>query len=397
MGKIRLLKVVVLFIVLFTMLNCKKNNENQVSETEIGKVEKYNEVSFVKESKNNNDIRGLTIEYKNYKFKFRFIEDITLLQFIVDNKIVSDWKQILFNFQYLPDNYDGIRLLFNENKSEGILLLPGYTEQYPNLIAYEFDKNHFSYSNNFDIKEEDLNKIPFENLNKEWKKGSFELINNTDKYMLTFFDASKKKILNFENSQYNELLPESELKKYIDQVLLFEKDISSNKDDLEEFKNKVKKEGFKNIFEKDCDLNNDEIRDKILVFSSELPANFKPNDYEESIVCVYVSGKLFQNKNIILKQYVGNTAAGFNDVKIKDNFFTIEQVNGGGYSMVKEYTTFKFFNDTKEIVLHKYSRIETIRSEEDENEKSYNYSSKDFGHISFGDYNSETILEKCSR
>ena len=55
------------------------------------------------------------------------------------------------------------------------MLLPGYTEEYPNLIVYEFNKDHFSYLNNFDIKDADLNKIPFENLNKEWEKGSFEL------------------------------------------------------------------------------------------------------------------------------------------------------------------------------------------------------------------------------
>lgn len=395
MEKIRLLKLVLLCVVSITLLNCKNDNKNQHLKTEIVSSGEYSEITYVKNFKTNGDIRELNIEYKNYTLKFRFIEDITLLQFIVDNKIVSDWKQILFNFQYLPDNYDGIRLLFNENKSEGILLLPGYTEQYPNLIAYEFDKDHFSYFNNFEIKDEDLNKIPFENLNDEWRKGTFKVIKKADKYILTFIDASRKNILNFENSKSNDLLPEAQLKKYIEKLLLFEKGNSSSEYGLNEFKDKIRKEGFKKVFEKDCDLNNDKIQDKIFVFSTELPENPQPTDYEESIVCVYISGKLFQNRKIILKQYVGNVAVGFSDVKIKDNFFTIEQVNGGGYAMVKEYTTFKFSNETDELILHRYSRIETIRSEEDENEKSYNYSPKNFGKILFEDYNSETILEKC--
>jgi hypothetical protein len=396
MEKIRLLKLVVLFVVSITFSNCKGDNKNKFLKTETVSSGEYDEVAFTKSFKTNDDIRELNIKYDNYVLKFRFIEDITLLQFIVDNKIVSDWKQILFNFQYLPDNFDGIRLLFNEKRSEGILLLPGYTEQFPNLIAYEFDINHFSYFNDFDIKDEDVNKIPFDNLKDEWRKGTFKVVKKGDKYTLTFIDASKKKILNFENSKSNDLLPEQELKKYVDKVLLFEKGNSSNEYNINEFEDKLKKEGFKKKFDKDCDLNNDKIKDKIVVFSTELSYNFKPSDFEESIVCVYISGKIFQNKNIILKQYVGNEAVGFSDVKIKDNFFTVEQVNGGGYSMVKEYTTFKFSNETNEIALHKYSRIETIRSEEDENEKIYNYTTKNFGNILFENYNSETILEKSN-
>lgn len=395
MNKIRKLKLILLLTILITIINCKDVTKSMVSNDEIVSSENYKEVAFKKSFETTSDIRELNIQYNNFILKFRFIEDITLLQFVVDNKIVSDWKQILFNFQYLPDNYDGVRLLFNKKKSEGILLLPGYTEQYPNLIAYEFDKDHFSYLNNFDIKDADLNKIPFENLNKEWEKGSFELTKKSNKYFLTFFDASKKSSLNFENSKSYELLQETEIKKYIDKVLLFEKNNSDHQSFLEEFEKRIEKEGFKIIFDKNCDLNDDKIQDKILVFSNELAENFKPSDYEESIVCVSILGKLYQNKNIILKHYIGNVAVGFNDIKIKDNFFTIEQVNSDGYSTVKEYTTFKFFREINQIILYKYTRIETSRSGENESEKSYNYEVKNFGNILFEDYNSETILEKC--
>ncbi|GAA3771714.1 hypothetical protein [Flavobacterium ginsengiterrae] len=394
MEKIRLFRIVLLFIILITMLNCKEN-KNEISKIEIKTTTKYNEVHFVKDSKRNNEISELNITYKDYQLKFRFIEDITLMQFVVRNKVVSGWKQILFNFEFLPDNYDGVRLLFDENNFKGILLLPGYTEEFPNLIAYEFDTDNFSYLTNYNIKEEDLHKIPFEKLNQEWKKGSFKINRNGNKYALTFFDASKKNILNFENSDFYDLLSEKDIKKYIERVLIFEKGNMNNAEIFEEFKNKIEKEGFKNVFQQDCDLNNDKIQDKILVFSTELAENFKPSDYEESIVCVYVSGKLFKNESIISKHYVGNTALGFSNIKVKDNFFTIEQVNGGGYEIVKEYTTFKFSSETNEINLYKYSRIEVSRKDGDENENIYNYDIKDFGKIPFENYNSETILDKC--
>ncbi|OXE96998.1 hypothetical protein B0A63_21125, partial [Flavobacterium johnsoniae UW101] len=293
MEKIKLIKFALLFICFLTMINCKDDNKSVISNIKIETTKKYKEVVFTKKYEKRDGVKELNIRYKNFKLKFRFIEDITLLQFIVDDNIVSNWKQILFNFEYLPDNYDGIRLLFDESNSNGLLLLPGYTEEFPNLIVYEFDKSHFSYSNNSNIKNEDLNKIPFEKLNEEWKKGSFEANKKSNKYFLTFFDASKKTNLNFENSKSYELLQETEIKKYIDKVLLFEKDNSDHQSFLEEFEKRVEKEGFKIIFDKNCDLNDDKIQDKILVFSNELAENFKPSDYEESIVCVSILGKLY--------------------------------------------------------------------------------------------------------
>jgi len=51
--------------------------------------------------------------------------------------------------------------------------------------------------------------------------------------------------------------------------------------------------------------------------------------------------------------------------------------------------------EINQIILYKYTRIETSRSGENESEKSYDYEVKNFGNILFEDYNSETILEKC--
>jgi hypothetical protein len=382
---------IIFLVLLFT--NCKDVDKS----IEIVSSGNYKEVAFTKNYKRNSDLSELNISYKSYLLKFRFIEDITLLQFVVDGNIVSDWKQVLFNFEYLPENYDGIRLLFNEDNSKGILLLPGYTEEFPNLIAYKFDKNDFSYSANLDIKSSDLNKIPLEKLIKDWQKGSFEASEKGKEYVLTFTDDSKKNVLNFESSQSNDLLSTEELKIYIDKILLLENSNLGGNSTLGDFQKEIGKQGFKSVFEKDCDLNQDKNEDKIIVYSTDFPEKTGPNDYKEYIVVVFISGKLFQNKNIISKYYTGNVAAGFNDIKIKDNYFTVEQVNGWGNGIVKEYTTFKYSKETKGINLDKYSRIENQRSDGDEKEKTYNYNIKNFGNISFEDYNSETILEKCRK
>lgn len=395
MGKIKLL---LLLLITITLSNCKNNDKSTgITKDKTLSTENYKEVVFTKDYKRNSDISELNINYKNYLLKFKFIEDITLFQFIVDKKIVSDWKQVSFNFEYLPENYDGIRLLFNDENSEGILLLPGYTEEFPNLIVYDFDKKHFSYYANLEIQSAELNKIPLEELINEWKKGSFEANKVSDKYTVIFSDNSKKNILNFESSTSNDLLPASELKNYIDKIVSFEKRNLDNNSNSDNILKKIKNEGFKDIFEEECDLNQDGIQDKIIIYSTEFPKNIGTNDYKEFIVCVSVLGKIFQNKNIIEEYYPDNVAAGFDDIKIKDNYFTVEQVNGRGNGVVREYSTFKYSKETNEIMLHKYSRIETERSSGDENEKSYNYSVKNFGNISFDEYNSDTILEKCKK
>ena len=399
MVKNKLIKLLCFCIIAISTINCKQVNEtSESSNKEIVKNATYKEVAFTKNYKNNIEVSELNINYENYSLKFRFIEDITILQYSVNDKIISDWKQVLFNFQYLSENYEGIRLLFNKENSDGLLLAPGYTEEYPNLIVYNFDENSFKFLNNLDLKVEDSKKIPLEKFNNEWKKGLFEAEKKNKDYTLTFTDSSKKNILNFEITESQELLSNEELKPYIDKVLIFENLKKSNvsessSSNLSQFITEIEKQGFKNILEKKCDLNQDKINDKIIVYSTSFPQTIETDDYKEFIVSVFISDKLFQNRNIILKYYSDNVATGFNDVKIKDNYFTIEQTNGIGNGVVQEFTTFKY--SSNQILLHKYSIIENERSNGDENEKIYTYTTKNFGTILFQDYNIETIKSKC--
>ena len=398
MVKSSIIKLIIFcFITVFTT-NCKKDTEaKESSSKEIVKNEIFKQVVFTKSFKNNNEVNELNINYENYSFKFRMIEDITLLQYSVDNNLISDWKQVLFNFQFLSENYDGIRLLLNNKNDSGLLLLPGYTEEYPNLIVFNFDKNNFKYLNNSDIKNDDLKKIRLENFNTEWLKGKFEAQKNNGNYILTFTDEQDKIKLNFDITESQDLLSQEDLEFYIDKVIKFENLKNPNKnlnlDSFSEFNSEIEKQGFKNILEKKCDLNQDSIEDKIVVYSTSFPKKIESDDFKEYIVAIFISNKFFQNNNIISKYYTDNVASGFNGIIVKNNYFTIEQTNGTGNGIAQEFTTFKYSNN--EILLHKYTIIENQRSNGDENEKTYDYAIKNFGNILFQNYNSETIRSKC--
>ncbi|MET3026742.1 hypothetical protein ABXT06_08710 [Flavobacterium sp. UW10123] len=391
MEKTKLFKFIMVFVISITLLSCKNDDKKENLKTEIINSQDYKEVIFTKSYKTTGDIRELNIQYNNFLLKFRFIEDITLLQFVVDGENVSDWKQILFNFEYLPDNYDGIRLLFDEKKSKGILLLPGYTEQYPNLIAYEFDEDHFSYLNNFNIKDEDLNKISFENLNKEWKKGSFKLTKKSDKYILTFCDVSKKNILNFESSVFNDLLPETEIKKYIDKVTKSEKAKSNRNYSLSEFLEDIKKKGLERFFEKKCDLNQDNLEDEIYVFW----------DSKEEKFLVYIVllnedssvQKTFENENILTPPAPNSTGTGLNGIKWNNYDFTFVDNISEGPTQTR-FITFQYDKINKQIKLQKYSIVTTYADESKNWENTF--TTNNFGEVQFIDYDSKTIDDLCN-
>lgn len=380
-------KILTITLLVLMFISCKDIDKT----TQILSNAKYKEVVFKKKYKRNSDVSELNISYKNWLLKFRFIEDITLLQFVVDNKIVSDWKQVLFNFEYLPENYDGIRLLFNEKKSEGILLLPGYTEQYPNLIAYEFNKDHFSYLNDFNIKDDDLNKTPFESLNEEWRKGSFEVTKKSGKYILTFLDVSKKNVLNFESSVFNDLLRETEIKKYIDKIALSEKSRSDSNYSLSDFLQEIEQKGLERFSEKKCDLNQDGIEDKIYVFwdskEKKFPVYIVVLNKDLSVQ------KIFKNENVLSPVAPNSTGTGLNDIKCNNYDFTfVDNISEGPTQTF--YITFQYDKINKQINLQKYSVVTTYADELKNWE--YTFTKKNFGEIIFTNYDYRTIGDICN-
>lgn len=156
--------------------------------------------------------------------------------------------------------------------------------------------------------------------------------------------------------------------------------------------------GYRLIKEVKSDINQDGKKDDISVFGTDWNKEIKPTDAKLFKVTIKLSNgnsfRTFTNNNIILPYFPDNVALGFSDIKVKNNYFTIEQVNGGGNYIERSFTTFKFDNSKHGIFLHKYSTITTERDSGDENEVKSEYSEKDFGKMTFTEFNPETILKK---
>ncbi|MDR6456957.1 hypothetical protein J2786_000050 [Chryseobacterium vietnamense] len=143
------------------------------------------------------------------------------------------------------------------------------------------------------------------------------------------------------------------------------------------------------ILSKECDLNMDNIKDKILIISP------KNSNTENRFSSVYV---LIYNKKGEFKEYHNNKiinsfnhssyAEGFQNLTIKNNFFTIEE-NISSQPIQDKYTTFTFDKKDNSIYLHKLGYSTTYPDANQDN--SITYSSKDFGTIKFEKYDPEMI------
>lgn len=157
----------------------------------------------------------------------------------------------------------------------------------------------------------------------------------------------------------------------------------SNHQGLDQF---IKSKSIKDslILDKDCDINLDNVKDKILVFSP------KNANIENAFSKVYVlllnkdgSFKEYSNNKIINSYNPNSYAEGFQDIVIKNNYFTIEE-NIASQPIQDKYTTFTYDKKNNSIYLHKigFSTIYPDASQD----KSTTYSSKDLGVIKFENY-----------
>ena len=131
----------------------------------------------------------------------------------------------------------------------------------------------------------------------------------------------------------------------------------NDNDFIIEYKKRFKNNHYKIKFEKNCDLNKDGLFDKIFVFECE---NLKNNEsVKNSPVCILINSKnsysVYENKNIIYTSFVNSLAEGFQDLIIKNNFFTVEQNTGANSNRINEYVTFIFDLKLNKIILHKYA------------------------------------------
>lgn len=143
------------------------------------------------------------------------------------------------------------------------------------------------------------------------------------------------------------------------------------------------------VLNKECDLNMDNIKDRILVFS---PKNINSEDKFSTVyVLIYKKNGEFieYSNNKIIKSFNPNSyAEGFRDIAVKNNYFTIEE-NISSEPMQDKYTTFTFDKKSNSIYLHKLSFSTTYPNASQD--KNITYSSKDFGVIKFENYTPKAI------
>ncbi|MDW9381891.1 hypothetical protein [Chryseobacterium sp. JV558] len=156
--------------------------------------------------------------------------------------------------------------------------------------------------------------------------------------------------------------------------------------------------GKKYILEKQksCDLNGDGLKDIVLVFQTLRTFTQEDETTMDSPVYVLINNSknkfdIYKNKNIIYTFMPNSPAEGFRDIVVKDNFFTIEQQEGGGWYFVDSYTTFKFDKSRKEIVLSKYGKSFIDRREPEKSIPDQIFTPKDFNTISFTNFDAEQL------
>lgn len=140
------------------------------------------------------------------------------------------------------------------------------------------------------------------------------------------------------------------------------------------------------------------IKDKIFKISVfEKSVNNVPNaqHFDLKIEISEQSGKSFKTiktNSAIVRKFDSNCPAdGFTDVVSKDNYFTIEQVFCQGSYYVNSYTTFKVSGS--DILLHKYSESYTDRTNPDKVIKDKIWTVKEFGKVTFEDFNYQTFIK----
>lgn len=208
-------------------------------------------------------------------------------------------------------------------------------------------------------------------------------LDDKTKVKIYYYNSQEKKWnqISNEKSSIPPKIPDS--KYFIDKFPNYFNSISSQKE-----------QNYRILFKKTADINQDGKMDKIIVSSSEWKNQPpEPSDFKTYKVIINLSNKdsfrTLINSKIIEPYYPNDVASGFSDIKVKGNYFTIEQANGGGGSIVKSFTTFKYNKQTKKIYLYKYSTITIQQSSGDE--ETSELTTKNFEIIPFESFNIENL------
>ncbi|MCS4302303.1 hypothetical protein [Chryseobacterium sp. BIGb0232] len=295
-----------------------------------------------------------------------------------------------------------------------------FTYQFPELICklipsekqtLNLSVNNSLYETDITIESAQVNIWNFKN-----SENHFILIEGDDYYGSTFYvylyNSDKKDLSYFGNFVYeNENAEKNKQQKAIilslnEEVVNIEVTLNQLQKNfqlkkIEQIKlSRIEKDTkYSIITEKKADINQDGKLDQITVYNTQWNKEINPSDSKLFKIVVKLSNNenkfiTLTNDNIIEPYYPDNVASGFSDIKIKDNYFTVEQANGGGGIIDRSFITFKYDKLKKGIYLHRYSVLTTEMSSGDEKESKTEKTTKDFGLISFENFNIKTINSK---
>ncbi len=233
-----------------------------------------------------------------------------------------------------------------------------------------------------------------------------EPLKNENEYRISFllFDDKNEK-----RTYVDVLLKKDKNKNFLiysilnDEYLNFKKDNSPISTNLvaneNEIINSLKFDNYHILKNEKCDLNEDGLNDIILIFSISKEFNQQDETTLDSPVYILINTgennfEVYKNKHIIYTFMPNTPAEGFRNLAIKNNFFTIEQQEGGGKFFIDTYTTFKYDKQNKTIILSKYGKSYTDRNDPDKLIPDKIYTSKNFKIITFEEFNAQTIEKK---
>ncbi|SDJ21220.1 hypothetical protein [Chryseobacterium jejuense] len=110
----------------------------------------YSEIKKIKKVSNyaEGPMQSFDFSFKDYTFKIRYIEDRAYIQYKNADKMIQGWKFCNVNFYY-DSSWEiaekDSHFLYNAATSSGILLFPGFTEEYATYFVYEFNNNAIKY------------------------------------------------------------------------------------------------------------------------------------------------------------------------------------------------------------------------------------------------------------
>ena len=224
-----------------------------------------------------------------------------------------------------------------------------------------------------------------------------EPLNHRNEYRVSFLQfgqkGEKRTTIDFllKETKNGDFLIDGLLK---DNYLKFSESNKMVRNDSKKIIDSILRRGYFLVDQKECDLNSDSLTDLIVVFGSN--KDIIPNDPETKIAPIVVlinqkndSYKVFSNENI----YPNSFADAYKNLVVKKSFFTIELTNEvpDKYTSDK-YITFRYKPKQDHIFLSRYG--ENINWADSKTTHSV-CTSKDFGEISFENYNSDHIRDFC--